>query len=159
MESPTPHQNNKLALVCTIHTSSPSATQRYLDLLSSSRSYYTQDKAQCTTWTYLKPSSRAKAPSQLIKKANRDTTICGVEIYSDKHALSTQQEEAWFKDFQKRAKEESLYGAKGEELVAWYPTAGFVARTKTAGPYGGIVMFALFTCKEGKRDTVVKVLA
>lgn len=81
-----------------------------------------------------------------------------MEIYTDKQALSTQQQEDWFKDFQRQVKNENLYSTDGEELVVWYPTAGFVARTNVATPYGGVVMLAIFTCKEGKRDAVVEVL-
>lgn len=81
-----------------------------------------------------------------------------MEIYSDKQALSTQQKEAWFQEFQQKVKDEGLYDSRGEELVVWYPTAGFVARKDVAAPYGGIVMLALFTCKSGKRDTVVKAI-
>lgn len=82
-----------------------------------------------------------------------------MEIYTDKQALSIQQEESWFKEFQQKVKDEGLYGEKGEEMVVWYPTAGFVAREDVAAPYGGVVMLAVFTCKEGKRDDVVEVIA
>lgn len=94
----------------------------------------------------------------MIPKDAKDTIICGMEIYTTKQALSTQQNEDWFKNFQKQAKDEKLYTGKGEELVAWYPAAGFVAREDAAPPYGGIVMLAVFTCQEGKRDQVVEVL-
>lgn len=159
MASPKPHKNNQIALLCTIHTSSQSSKQKVLDLLSSARSYYTEEKAQCTTWSYFTASARPKAPSQLIAKSEHDTILGGMEIYTDKRALSTQQEETWFKDFQKKVKDEGLYSDKGEEMVVWYPTAGFVARDDVAAPYGGIVMLAVFTCKEGKRDAVVEVIA
>lgn len=90
-----------------------------------------------------------------------------MEIYSDKQALSTQMKESWFQNFGERVKRERLYdtskaNGKGEHMVAWYPVAGFVAReeSKLARPFGHgvVVMLAVFTCKEGKRDQVVKVL-
>lgn len=81
-----------------------------------------------------------------------------MEIYADKQALSTQQEEDWFKTFQKSVKTEGLYSEKGEEMVVWYPTAGFIAREDVAAPYGGVIMLALFTSKDGERDAVVEVL-
>ncbi|KAK5076649.1 hypothetical protein LTR64_005873 [Lithohypha guttulata] len=152
------HQNNQIALLCTLHASSTSAKQKVTDLLSTGREYYTTGKAQCTTWCYFTPSTRPKAPSQLISKDEKETVVAGFEIYSDKQALSTQQNEDWFKNFQKTVKEEKLFNERGEEQVAWYPTAGFVAREDAAPPYGGIVMLAVFTCKEGKRDEVVKVV-
>ena len=82
-------------------------------------------------------------------------------MYSDKAALQTQQGESWYKDFQSRSKQEGLFSEKGEVLEAWYPAAGFVARDERdagiAKPFGRgvIVMLAVFTCKEGKRDEVV----
>ena len=92
-----------------------------------------------------------------------------MEIYSDKQALSTQMKEPWFQDFAKRVKEEGLYDTskgdnQGERMVAWYPTAGFVARESSkdglARPFGkgSVVMLALFQCKEGKRDQVMEVI-
>lgn len=83
-----------------------------------------------------------------------------MEIYSDKQALSNQLKEPWFQDFGKQVKEEGLYSQKGENMVAWYPVAGFVAREELARPFGKgvVVMLAVFTCKEGKRDEVVKVV-
>ena len=82
-----------------------------------------------------------------------------MEIYSDKSALSTQQSEAWFKEFHARIKDEGLY-EREEELVVWYPVAGFVARGDSAAPFGkgAVVMVAVFTCKEGRRDAVVDVI-
>lgn len=83
-----------------------------------------------------------------------------MEIYSDKQALTTQQSESWFQNFQKKVKDERLY-EKDEELVVWYPTAGFVSRSDSAAPFGNgtVVMLAVFTCKDGQRDKVVDVIA
>lgn len=154
-----PHQNNKIALLCRLHTASPSANKKVVELLSSARSYYTTEAAKCTTWSYCSPSTRPKAPSQFIPSSEKATTIFGIEIYTEKQALSAQQQEDWFVDFQNRVKSDDLYAQKGEELTAWYPIAGFVARETVATPYGGIVMFALFTCRQGRRDSVADVLA
>lgn len=90
--------------------------------------------------------------------AEKDTLIGGMEIYSSKDALTTQQSEAWFKEYEKRVQEEKLV-SRGGELVVWYPVAGFVSRGEatTAGE-GTVVMIAVFTCKEGGREAVVEVL-
>jgi len=82
--------------------------------------------------------------------------IAGLEIYTSKSALSTQLEDPTFQSYHTAVKAEDLY-AKPEELVAWYPEAGFVAREAVAGPFGGgnIVMVAKFLCREGGRDKVL----
>lgn len=81
-----------------------------------------------------------------------------MEIYTNKNALSTQQQEQWFKDYASLVEKEGL-AAKPEELVVWYPTAGFVSRDDaTVAGRGTIVMIAVFKCKSGKRDQVVEVL-
>lgn len=81
-----------------------------------------------------------------------------MEIYSSKDALSTQQSEKWFKDYEKKVKEEGLV-SRGGELVVWYPVAGFVSRNEgTVAGEGTVVMVAVFTCKEGGREAVVEVL-
>jgi len=83
--------------------------------------------------------------------------IGGLEIYADKAALSTQQSESWFKEDHQTVKDEGLY-EKPEELVVWYPTAGFVSRGDSANSKAAIVMMAVFTCKGGCRDKVVDVV-
>lgn len=104
------------------------------------------------------PSTRPKAPSQLVPAAKKDTLIAGMEIYTDKNALSTQQQESWFKEFAERGEKEGLLSAK-DELVAWYPTTGFVSRGDgTVTGEGIVVMIAVFTCKEGGREKVVEVI-
>ena len=155
-----PHSNNKIALLCTIHASSTTSRDKILtSLKSASTDYYRNAKSQCTTWTYFQPSTRPKAPSQLIAKDKKDVVIGGLEIYTDKQALSSQQQESWFKEHERRAKSENWY-EKDEELVVWYPTAGFVSRDdSTQAGQGKIVMLAVFTCKEGKRNAVVDVIS
>lgn len=156
----TPHSNNKIALLCTIHPSSTTTRDKVLtSLKSASTEYYRDEKAKCTTWSYFRPSTRPKAPSQLIPKDKKDLVVGGLEIYTDKQALSSQQQESWFKEHSQRARSENWY-EKDEELVVWYPTAGFVSRDDTtqAGE-GKVVMLAVFTCKEGKRDAVVDVIS
>src|SRR4051794_17958383 len=121
-----PHPNNQIALFCTLHPSSPAARTKVLSLLTSaSRNYYRTSKSQCTTWSYFLPSTRPKAPSQLVPNDKKDLVIAGMEIYTDKNAFSTQQHESWFQDFEKQVRDEGLYQTK-DEMVAWYPTAGFV---------------------------------
>lgn len=157
--SSTVHPNNKIALLCTLHPTTQDARSKVLSLLDRAGSYYRSPKSQCTTWTYFTPSARAKAPSQLIPKDKHDRVIGGMEIYSSKDALSTQQHEAWFQDFHAQVKAEGLY-EKDEELVVWYPAAGFVSRGDSAAPFGNgtIVMQAVFTCKDGQREKVLGVL-
>ncbi|KAK5944714.1 hypothetical protein PMZ80_001914 [Knufia obscura] len=154
----TPHPNNAIALLCTLHPSSTDARSKTLSLLNAGAPYYRSPRSQCTTWTYFTPSTRPKAPSQLVPKDKRELTIGGMEIYTDKSALTTQQSEDWFREFRERVKAEGLY-EREEELVVWYPSAGFVARgeTTSAGK-GSIVMLAIFTCKEGQREKVVDVV-
>jgi hypothetical protein len=53
-------------------------------------------------------------------------------------------------------KKEALY-AKDEELVAWYRTAGFIAREgKTAGPFGGVLIS--LTRLVGERQKILAAL-
>lgn len=84
-----------------------------------------------------------------------------MEIYTDKSALSAQLEEEAYKSYHSTIKREGLY-RKDEDLIAYYPTAGFVARGASAEPYGkGItVMIAKFTLKGGEeeRDKALKIL-
>ena len=48
-------------------------------------------------------------------------------MYATKAALSAQMADPAFKVFHDTMEREGLYG-RAEELVVWYPTAGFVAR-------------------------------
>lgn len=157
--SSTLHPNNKIALLCTLHPTTKDARSKVLSLLDHGSAYYRSPKSKCTTWTYFTPSTRPKAPSQLISKDKRDLVIGGMEIYTDKDALSTQQNESWFQDFHKQVEADGLY-EKDEDLVVWYPAAGFVSRGDSAAPFGKgtVVMQAVFTCKDGQREKVLDVL-
>jgi len=57
-------------------------------------------------------------------------------VYTAKSALQSQVEDPeFFQRYHRIVREEALY-AKPEELVAWYLTAGFVARNGNAGSRG-----------------------
>lgn len=89
--------------------------------------------------------------------AGRATLVGGMEIYTDKSSLSIQLREPWFQDLKKQS-EEKQWHTRREEMVAWYPVGGFVARTDLARPFGKgvIVLLARFTCRdaEGKQKVV-----
>lgn len=79
-----------------------------------------------------------------------------MEVYTEKAALKRQLSHPGFKHYHEVVKNEDLY-AQPEELTAWYPTAGFLAREKTA-PGGVIVMTAMFHLKSGgDREKILKV--
>lgn len=81
----------------------------------------------------------------------------GMEIYTDKSSLSTQLREPWFRELKRRGREEGWH-ARAEEMVAWYPVGGFIARTDLARPFGGgvIVLLSKRRCRdeEGKQKIV-----
>lgn len=83
--------------------------------------------------------------------------IGGMEVYTDKAALSIQMDEAWFQKYLETAKREEFF-AKDEQLVVWYPTAGFVSRDDTAPPFGRgvVVITGMVTSKDGMRDKAVE---
>ena len=82
-----------------------------------------------------------------------------MEIYIHKSALSTQLADPTFQFYHATVKAEELYTIP-EELVAWYPTGGFVSRDDTAPPFGKgvIVVTAQFFCKTGMMERVLKAL-
>ncbi|KAK0366562.1 hypothetical protein LTR91_003321 [Friedmanniomyces endolithicus] len=118
-----------IALLCMLHPSSPSAQDRCLSLLRhTARNYYRQPSAKCTAWSYFLPFKPSK---------NQQPIIGGLEIYTAKSALQSQVDDPeFFQPYHRTVREEDLY-AKPEELVAWYLTAGFVARSgSTPGSNG-----------------------
>lgn len=156
---------NSIALLCTIHPSSNHArTETISDLQSAAKSYYPLPKAQCSTWSYFVPATRKGAISQNApSEFSRDLTIAGMEIYTDKRALTTQQSEPWFQEYLRKSKDYNRLdtrkaAGKGEELVAWYPAAGFVSRGEGASGKGTIVCVAKFAAKPGQADKVVEAL-
>lgn len=55
-----------------------------------------------------------------------------MEIYTTKAALQSQVDDpVYFQRYHEIVKKENLY-AKPEELVAWYPAGGFLARDSSA---------------------------
>ena len=70
-------------------------------------------------------------------------------------------EDEAYKSYHSSIKREALY-RKDEDLIAYYPTAGFIARETSAKPFGKgvIVMLAKFVLKGGKdeRDKALKIL-
>ena len=160
---------NSIALICFLHPSSQSAQQTILtDLQSSSQHYYRHPKSLCTTWTYFTPSTRKGALYQQLstsfpaKSDSRKLLLGGVEIYTDKSALSKQMQEEWFKAFQRKTKDEKLLvEGKGEEMRVWEPVGGFVSRgAREEGDRGVIVMLAVFECKDSGQavENTAKVL-
>ncbi|KAI7286931.1 hypothetical protein KC345_g915 [Hortaea werneckii] len=117
-----------IALFCTLHPASSEKAERCISLLrTSAREYYRTPRANCTAWSYFtplqpqKPNSTAKPP-----------VICGLEIYTTKAALQSQVDDpVYFQRYHEIVKQENLY-AQPEELVAWYPTGGFLARDSSA---------------------------
>ncbi|KAK0922605.1 hypothetical protein LTR91_004380 [Friedmanniomyces endolithicus] len=117
-----------IALLCMLHPSSPSAQDRCLSLLRHiAREYYRKPSAKCTAWSYFLPFKPSK---------DQEPIIGGLEVYTAKSALQSQVEDPeFFQRYHRIVREEALY-AKPEELVAWYLTAGFVARNGNAGSRG-----------------------
>lgn len=159
---------NDISLLCTLYPASqqkqkkassrfPRQTiacthtaQKILDLLQKgARDYYRKPEAKCTTWSYFTPFPPPKtADAQLV--------IGGLEIYTEKQALQKQLDDpAFFQAYHETAKNESLY-SRGEELVAWYLAAGFVAREEHARPFGGCLIS--LTKFVGDREAVLKAI-
>jgi quinol monooxygenase YgiN len=79
--------------------------------------------------------------------------IGGVEIYTSAEALSTVQKSPEFNAYHSAISSADLY-AKPEDLVAWYPAGGFVARPhETETKKAGIVILAKFIVKDGVENT------
>ena len=99
--------------------------------------------------------------SPVLQPSEELNTIIGsVEIYTSSSALSTVQKAPEFKEYHSTVEREGLY-AKDEDLTAWYPAAGFVARKgEKETPKAGIVVLAKFVTKdgEGNREKLVEVL-
>ncbi|RMY60556.1 hypothetical protein D0865_01460 [Hortaea werneckii] len=96
-------------------------------LRTSAREYYRKPRANCTAWSYFTPSPPKKANS-----VANPPVICGLEIYTTKAALQSQVDDpVYFQRYHEIVKKENLY-AKPEELVAWYPAGGFLARDSSA---------------------------
>ncbi|KJX98524.1 hypothetical protein TI39_contig407g00002 [Zymoseptoria brevis] len=143
--------SKEIALLCTLHPSSPEKQERILSLMrAGAREYYTKPSSLCTTWSYFLPFSPRKAT------AITAPVIAGIEIYTDKSALEAQvKDQEFFQAYQKTVEKEGLY-SKEEQLVAWYRTDGFVAREKHARPFGNcLVSLTKFV---GNRERVLEVL-
>ncbi len=78
---------------------------------------------------------------------NSSSAIAGIEIYSKKSALSHQLAHPEFKRYHATATAEELY-AQPEDMNAWYPREGFVARGETSTAKA-IVVTVLMQVKEG----------
>ncbi|KAI6874189.1 hypothetical protein KC323_g781 [Hortaea werneckii] len=135
-----------IALLCTLHPASSEKAERCIDLLrTSAREYYRTSRANCTAWSYFTPLQPRKANSI----ANLPI-ICGLEIYTTKAALQSQVDDpVYFQRYHEIVKQENLY-AKPEELVAWYPAGGFLARDSSlrGGEDGVLVSVTRMTAKK-----------
>ena len=103
-----------------------------LDLLRrSAREYYRLPQANCTTWSY----STLWPPTE-----SGSFDICGLEIYTTKRAFTDQlNDPVYFQPYRAAVEREALY-AKPAEHIAWYLSAGFVARDVNAEQFGGNVV-------------------
>ncbi|TKA82980.1 hypothetical protein B0A55_01559 [Friedmanniomyces simplex] len=119
-----------IALLCMLYPESPTKRDRCLNLLRhTAREYYRQPAAKCTAWSYFLPFKPTPSNKQ-------QAVIGGLEIYTSKAALQSQVDDpVFFQPYHATVKQETLY-SRPEELVAWYLTAGFVARGKAAGGSG-----------------------
>ncbi|CAK4034731.1 Hypothetical predicted protein [Lecanosticta acicola] len=136
--------SNGIALLCTLHPASLEKQERVLSLLrKSAREYYRLPSATCTTWSYFTPLPKGLG-------------VAGLEIYTEVSALQKQVDDpVHFQKYHEIVKKEGLY-SKDEELVAWYLTAGFVARVNAGNNGGGnLVSLTKFI---GKKEGVLKAL-
>ncbi|KAI7238430.1 hypothetical protein KC330_g2543 [Hortaea werneckii] len=135
-----------IALFCTLHPASSEKAERCINLLrTSAREYYRTPRANCTAWSYFTPLQPKKANSVANSPA-----ICGLEIYTTKAALQSQVDDpVYFQRYHEIVKQENLY-AKPEELVAWYPAGGFLARDSSAD--GVLVSVTRMTAKRSFDD-------
>ncbi|KAI7260420.1 hypothetical protein KC343_g4200 [Hortaea werneckii] len=135
-----------IALFCTLHPASSEKAERCIDLLrTSAREYYRTSRANCTAWSYFTP-LQPKKPNSIANLP----IICGLEIYTTKAALQSQVDDpVYFQRYHEIVKQENLY-AKPEELVAWYPAGGFLARDSSArgGEDGVLVSITRMTAKK-----------
>ncbi|KAK0941902.1 hypothetical protein LTR29_006628 [Friedmanniomyces endolithicus] len=137
-----------IALLCMLHPSSPSAQDRCLSLLRhTARNYYRQPSAKCTAWSYFLPFKPSK---------NQEPIIGGLEIYTSKTALQSQVEDPeFFQRYHRVVREEGLY-AQPEELVAWYLSAGFVARPGRGKEGEGVIIsLTKMTCTDRAKALAV----
>ena len=92
------------------------------------------------------------------KDPDAEQIVGGLEIYKSKEALQAQvKDPVYFQSYHNTVKQEQLY-AKPEELVAWYQTAGFIARRDSAPPYGGKVTVSVSKLACHNADAVLGAL-
>ena len=158
-----------IALICFAYPSTSSNQSTMISRLqSASKDYYHHPESLCTTWSYFTPATRKGALYQPLstsfpaKSESPKLLVGGVEIYTDKSALSIQQEKPWFKEYARQSKDEGWHQeGKGEEMRVWEPAGGFVSRKgREEGGKGKIVMLAVFECKDsgGAVESTAKVL-
>lgn len=96
----------------------------------------------------------------MVPPEEKSSMLGVVEIWTSPAALSALQSKPEYKDYFGTVRREGLYDPS-QDVTAWYPTAGFVARkTEKETPKAGIVMLAKFVCKDGEgvREKLVDVL-
>ncbi|KAK3117432.1 hypothetical protein LTR53_001197 [Teratosphaeriaceae sp. CCFEE 6253] len=83
--------------------------------------------------------------------ANKSAVLGGIEIYSQKAALSRQLHHPEFLRYHDAVAREGLY-AQDEKMQAWYPRLGFLARDGLAST-GLMVVTAMLTAKDDAGST------
>lgn len=145
--------DDHIALFVTMHPASASKQSILLtNLRHGARGYYRLPSSRCIAWSYLTPLA-ASGPE------DEDLVIAGLEIYTTKSALQEQlNDTTFFQPFEKLVVDEQLYAKEGT-MLAWYLSAGFVARSQemAAGGGGAVVRVHQMTCAgSGEKEAVVK---
>ncbi|KAF2158380.1 hypothetical protein M409DRAFT_31105 [Zasmidium cellare ATCC 36951] len=149
-----------ISLFCYLYPGSPEKQKRIIHLLETCYDY--RDPASETkTWCYFTRATRPGARNQIVDAlecAHPEHVIAGFEVYACKPALSRQLNHPEFKRYHRTATDEGLY-AQPEDMHAWYPTVGFLARGAVAGP-GAVVITGLITVKEddAAKDSALVIL-
>ncbi|RVX69353.1 hypothetical protein B0A52_06948 [Exophiala mesophila] len=138
-----------LALMAIIHPKTEEKREQILSLLP--KSFFRAPATNCTTWCYLSPSTRKGALKGLLPPSS-PPVIIGLEIYTSPASLGYVQNASEFKSFMAQVESQDLY-AKDEDQTAWYPTAGFLARSSTQTPPAGLAVLAKFVAKDGAENT------
>lgn len=138
-----------------LHHTSKRLREQCIHLLrNSAREYYRTPRANCTAWSYFTPLQPKKANS-----IANPPTICGLEIYTTKAALQSQVDDpVYFQRYHEIVKQEGLY-AKPEELAAWYPAGGFIARDSSAdGEENGVLVSVTRMTAKRSLDDLIGIL-
>ncbi|KAK5676610.1 hypothetical protein LTS10_010911 [Elasticomyces elasticus] len=124
-----------IALLCMLYPEPTSKQERVGSVTAGPMAQSNKD----SVWIFFKLTRESITVSR-VPSPGKQPVIGGLEIYTSKAALQAQvNDTVYFQPYHETVKREGLY-SKPEELVAWYQTAGFVARGKGSKEGEGVLI-------------------